>query len=361
MPITWKAQIGGWVFARAIGSTGLLALALSACSPTQRHGQGSAETGRGNLPKVTVGIQVSPAMALVMVAKGGGLFQQEGVDVEIKEFTAGKFALQTFLSGGIDYAVSGEVPVALATLQGNAIRVVTQVVQQTTNEVRVVALRDGRTTQPREYFKSKKRSLATSFGGGPEFFTYSFLNHHGITSSEIQILSQKPEDMPAALVNKSVDAIAVFDPFAFIAEMRMGEKAITFTDDALYSELYVLNARPEQVDKDSQIIEALVRALVKAGDFIDENQERSKTIVQRYTKLDREVIDGIWKNFVFRAALTQRLLNYWNAQAVWAKETKKVTPETPRPDFRKVIEPRFLARVAPDAVQYEAAAGSGPQ
>lgn len=336
----------------------VVALLLCACSQKEpssesRERASSQPAPLPVRPVVTVGIQVSPAMTLVMVAEAEGLFEHEGVDVEIKEFTAGKFALQALLSGAIDFAVSGEVPVALAALQGNPIRVVAQVVERTTNEVRVVAIKDKDLTDPKRYFKAKKRKLATSFGGGPEFFTYVFLNRYGIARTEIEILSQKPEDMPAALVNGSVDAIAIFDPFAFIAERLLGNRALTFADKDLYSEFYVLDAMADQVQRNPQLIEAMLRALVAASEFIERNPKRSKEVLQRYTKLEPEVIDGIWGNFVFRPALTARLLEYWQAQAQWAKDTGKVTPDTPTPDFHAVIEPKFLRRVAPEWVRYQ--------
>lgn len=301
--------------------------------------------------KVTIGIQVSPAMTLVMVAKDKGFFSDEGLDVEIKEFTAGKFALQAFLSRSIDFCVSGEVPVCLASLQGNKIRVVSQVVENTIKEVRVVALKDGTEQNAKNYFTAKKRKLATSFGGGPEFFTYSFLKHYQISSGDVEILSQTPQDMPAALEARSVDAISIFDPFAFIAEKRLGDKAVTFSDAALYSELYVLNARPEQIEKSPAVIEAILRGLVKAAEFTEKNPDEAKQILQKYTRLDRDVIDGIWENFVFRPALVQKLIDYWNAQAIWAKDTKMVTGDTKIPNFREVIEDRFLKKVKPDAVK----------
>jgi NitT/TauT family transport system substrate-binding protein len=290
-------------------------------------------------------------MTLVMVAKDKGFFLEEGADVELKEFTAGKFALQAFLSGSIDFAVSGEVPVCLATLQGNQIRVVAQVVENTINEVRVVALKDRDIIDARKYFKVKKRKLATSFGGGPEFYTYNFLAHNQIGKDEVEIISQRPEDMPAALEARSVDAISIFDPFAFIAEKRMGDKVLTFTDLSLYSEFYVLNARPDQVEKSPEVIEALIKGLVRAATYIAEHPEEAKQILQRYTKLDRDVIDGIWANFIFKPALVQKLIDYWNAQAIWARDTAKVTPDTKVPDFRKVVDDRFLKRVKPDAVK----------
>ena len=104
---------------------------------------------------VTIGIQTSPAMALVMVAKDKQFFDQEGIDVELKEFTAGKFALQAFLGGSLDFAVAGEVPVTLATLQGSKFFVLSQVVEKTTNEVRVVARRDGNISDATTYFKTE--------------------------------------------------------------------------------------------------------------------------------------------------------------------------------------------------------------
>src|SRR5215211_6884736 len=73
----------------------------------------SNQNGQQEKRKLTVGIQVSPAMALVMVAKDKNFFDQEGLDVELKEFTAGKFALQAFLGGSLDFAVAGEVPTTL--------------------------------------------------------------------------------------------------------------------------------------------------------------------------------------------------------------------------------------------------------
>ncbi|MEM9367581.1 MAG: ABC transporter substrate-binding protein [Planctomycetota bacterium] len=311
---------------------------------------GSNDVPKKGTPKVTIGIQVSPAMALVMVAKDKGFFEQQGVDVEIKEFTAGKFALQAFLSGGIDFAVSGEVPAGLATLQGNDIRVVAQVVERTVNEVRVVALKDGDLNDPSSYFKAKRRKIATSFGGGPEFFTYNFLNEHDI-ADDVEILSQKPADMPAALESESLDAIAIFDPFAFVAEKRLADKVITFADEDLYSELYVLDALPQQIEDNPEVIQAIVTALVKAGDYIAQNPEEAKAITLKYTKLEPDVLDGIWGNFVFKPALTAQLVEYWEAQAQWAIDTDKVNANTPFPDYRSIIDDRFLMKSKPDAVQ----------
>ena len=303
--------------------------------------------------KVSIGIQVSPAMTLLMVAEDKGFFEQQGLDVELKQFTAGKFALQAFFAGGVDYAVSGEVPVCLAALGGSRARVISQVVERTADEVRIVARKDDsyNPSDPARYFESKKRKLATSFGGGPEFFTYNFLQHYKIPPGQVELLSQRPEDMPASLDSKSVDAISIFDPFAYIAEKQLGRQEVTFSASNLYSELYVLVAHPKQADQDASTIKALLRALQQAESFAAANPEEAKQILQKYTKLDRGIINGIWSDFTFKIALTPELLSDWNAEARWAKATGKVTPQTEVPNFSGYVDSRFLQEVDPSAVR----------
>lgn len=292
--------------------------------------------------RVSIGIQVSPAMTLLMVAKDKGHFADEGLDVELKPFTAGKFALQAFLAKSIDFAVAGDVPAALAIMQGHDVRVVAQVVDHTTNEVRVVAHRDPAHMDAASYFKAKKRKLATSFGGGPEFYTSEFLKRYGIGSTEVDIISQKPEDMPAALASKSVDAVAIFDPFAYIAEQRVGADAVTFTDPGLYSELYVLTATPEQLSRDKETVTAILRALRSAQASIESDPEGAKAIMASYTKLDKATIDAIWPNFTFAPALTDQLLKYWRAEEPWARQTGKLAADAPAPNFEAHIDRSLL-------------------
>lgn len=305
------------------------------------------------LPKLTVGIQVSPAMALIMVAEDEGLFDKAGVDVQIKEFTAGKFALQAFLGGSLDIAISGEVPVTLSTLQGHKYRVIAQVVEKTINECRVVVQKEDNINSAEEYFLNKKRKLATSFGGGPEFFTYNFLKKHGITNDQVELISQKPENMPAALSNGTVDAISIFDPFARIAEISMGDKGMTFADADIYSELYVVDVMQKTIDDKSEQLKAFLKGLYDAQFYIQNNPEKSKEILVKYTKLDRQIVDGIWDNFVFKPVINHLFLEYTTAQARWYIEKGTFPANTEIPDFKAIIYPDLLRNIDRKAILIE--------
>jgi ABC-type nitrate/sulfonate/bicarbonate transport system substrate-binding protein len=306
-----------------------------------------------NNDDLVVGIQVSPAMTLVMVAEDKGFFDKAGVDVEIKEFTAGKFALQAFLGGSIDVAVSGEVPVTLSTLQGNMFRVLAQVVERTINECRVIVRKEEGMDTPEKFFGKKIRKLSTSFGGGPEFFTYNFFKKHNITNEQVDLISQRPEDMPAALVNGTVDAISIFDPFARIAEVQMGENGQTFANADIYSELYVVDVMQETIDKKPELLKAFLKGLYETQFYIQEHPEESKQVLIKYTKLDKQIVDDIWDNFVFKPALNHYFIDYTTAEAKWAIEKGTFPTNTQIPDFSKIVYPDFLNEIDSNVVSIQ--------
>ena len=108
--------------------------------------------------------------------------------------------------------------------------------------------------------------------------------------------------------------------------------------------------KTESVKENSETLEKLLKGLVEAEKFTKNNPEEAKVIVMKYTKLDKETVDGIWNSFDFRIALTPQLLEYLNREAQWAKDTGKVTKETPVPNFQDMIFSAPLKKVSPSAV-----------
>jgi len=298
------------------------------------------------MPVSTIGIQASPAMALIMVAKQAGCFDAAGIDVDLRPFAAGKFALHEFLNGQIDFAVAGEVPVTLATLHGHEISVVAQIVERTTMEVRIVARRDTAAKDVNDYFTLQHRVLGTSLGGGPEYYVHQFLKKHEL-ESKVTVIGYPPEALPEVLKASRVDAIAIFDPFAEFAEQSMQQDVVTFVDPHLYSELYVLVTRPQDKDTDKQKLDLILKALLKAQTVIQNNPEFAKKIVADYTGQSKSSIDACWNNFVFAPILLPALTDLMVAEVAWAKEKGMVPASTRVPDFSKDVidhKPLEMAR-----------------
>lgn len=293
--------------------------------------------------KLKIGIQTSPSSSLVIVADEKGFFKEQGLDVEIVDFSAGKFALQAFLAKQLDFCVVGDVPVVLSLMNGNDFYVISQTVS-TNNESRIIALKENGLENAKDFFLAKKRKLSSINGGTIEFFTYNFLKYYGITPGQVEIIFMKPEDGVAALAAKSVDAMSNFEPYPFIAEEKLPGQTTSFTlPNEIYSSAYVLTAQKDWVEKNPEKAVKFLKALIKAEDFIAKNPEESQKIVSKGTSFSEAEVKGIWKEYNMKAEITEKLLKNWNAEAAWAIETGK-TKETQIPDFEKILKRDLLEK-----------------
>lgn len=289
-----------------------------------------------NSNSVRIGFQNTPASALVQIADEKGLFEKNGVNVKLEEFTAGKFSLQAMLAGSVEMSTPAEIPVMLAKMQGNELYVLTEI-GENQNEAPMIVRADGNLTI-QEFF-SQKRTLSTSLGGTPEYATYQYLKHFSISKENVEIIAQKPEEMVGALSSSSVDAIVIFEPYPTLAEQTLPGKTVRYELlPGVYTTAYVLAANKTWVDANPENARDVIRALKEAEDFARENPSEAKEIVARRTKFSPEIIDAIWSDFDLRARISDHLIQTWNEEAQWAIDTNKVTSTT-IPDFTTLFRP----------------------
>ena len=62
------------------------------------------------------GKRTSPT-ALVHIAQAKGYFLEEGIDMEIKDYSAGKFALAALLRGELDVGTVADLPIVLNSFE----------------------------------------------------------------------------------------------------------------------------------------------------------------------------------------------------------------------------------------------------
>ncbi|MFA6419880.1 MAG: ABC transporter substrate-binding protein [archaeon] len=291
--------------------------------------------------ELKIGFITTPESALVQVAQDKAFFEQQDLNVSLEKFTAGKLALQAFLAGNLDMAVVGEVPVALARMQGNNFYVLAQIA--TCPGENPVLVHGKNIVDVKTYFASAKRKLATSIGGTPEFYTYNFLNYYGIDANQVEIVAQSPSDMPAAFVSGSVDAISVFEPYPTIAENQLnGETTRLEIPREMYSPKYILVANKKWVDNNPQEAESLIKALIQAQKYVAANPTESKQIVAKMSGFDPKLIQSVWGKCLMQVELNDSLLQTWAAESVWAIETKKVDKNAVT-DFESMLRKDLLS------------------
>ena len=290
--------------------------------------------------ELRAGFIASPESSLVLVAQGKAFFEQQGLNVSLEKFTAGKLALQAFLAGNLDMAIVGDVPVALARMQGNNFYVLAQISDCPGENP--VLVHGKNIINVKEYFTSAKRKLTTSIGGTPEFYTYNFLKYYGIDTNQVEIVAQKPEEMPAAFISGSVDAMSVFEPYPTIAEKQLeGETTRLEIPREIYSPKYILVANKNWVDNNPAKAIALLKALIQAQNYVNANAVESKQIVARLSGFDSNLIQSVWEKCSMRVELNEKLVQTWKEESAWAIETKKADKNS-LTDFESILRKDLL-------------------
>ncbi|HEY0909701.1 MAG TPA: ABC transporter substrate-binding protein, partial [Bradyrhizobium sp.] len=94
---------------------------LAACTvlllPVVAPGPADAE----ELLKARLAQNLGPISGLTIIAKARGLFEKQGLDISVSNFTSGKQCLDTVIGGGADIATTAEAPVTAAAMANQPI------------------------------------------------------------------------------------------------------------------------------------------------------------------------------------------------------------------------------------------------
>jgi len=310
---------------------------------------GIAPTGAAiyNLEEVDLAINMIPNSALIHIAQEKGYFTEQGLKINYHAFPTGKLALDALIGGGADIATTADVPVALAGLAKQPISVIATI-EYSNDNIQVVARKDSGITMPLD-LKGKK--IATTKGGGPLFFTHKFLEKYKIAISDVKLIYLSPgSEMVNALIKGDIDAFIVFEPSPSAARNELGKKVVTFSPSDLYGETWNIVVMNEYETKNSAVIKGFLRALLKAEDFLKNNEHESLEIVSKYSETDIKLLPDIMKKQNYGVVLNNLIIDYPKQEAEWAIKMD-LSPQTQIPDYRNLINTEYLEELKPEAIE----------
>jgi len=316
----------------------LLLMSLPACQQKQ--------TEVGSLPeKITVAYPQSVYSVLFAVANSKGFFKAEGLEVVSQLHEFGKIAVQSMLEGKAEMAISGDTVPMFAVTKGEKISILAEIMTSKRNEA-IVASKDRGIKKPLD-LEGKKIGVASGTTG--HFFLDSFLSVNGIHKNKIKIIFMKPSEMMDALNKGVVEAVAVWQPVAKQIERQLGDRGIVFYDERIYSDIICISSSQDYVQKHPEAVTKVLRALIRAEAVVKEHPDETRRLAAEFLKIDKSILDEIWKTLYFNVTLDQSLLVSLEDQTRWARDNKLIeSRQTPK--YHDYIYFNGLQSVRPSSV-----------
>jgi len=301
---------------------------------------------QGARKEIVLGCEASLLTSPVWIAENKGYFQEEGLNVKIKEFGSGRTALATMLNeGNLDMVTVAQTPVMFNSFNRSDYAIIAAMVYSD-NDVKILARQDKGIKSPSDL--SGKRVGITK-GSTGHFFLGLFLAYNGLELSEVQTIDLEAPDLPGALAEGRVDAISTWEPHILNARSLLGEKALLLPSEGVFREDFYFVANKDFIENNPQVLRSFLKAIEKGEEFIQKNREESIDIVCQRLKLDRELTTSVWSDFNFQLMLDQTVLITLEDEARWAIR-EELTDKKEVPNYLDFIYIDALEDVKPEAV-----------
>jgi len=295
--------------------------------------------------KVTLGIGSGLVLSPILIADEKGYFLDAGLDLTVKKFSTGKASFLDMLEGATDIATSSLTPFMFTSFTRQDYAVFATFTESVHN-VKIIARQDQGINTVQDL---RNKKVGTPSGTSAQFFLASFLTKNGLTEEDLEIVDIKPPALPDALINHQVDAITIWEPFAYRAQKELQDKAIRLPSSEVYTETFNFVSLKAFATKHPEVIEKILRAIDRACLFIEENKSESLAIVAKRLNLDSVFAAALWDEYTFRLSLEQNLILTLEDQARWAINTG-LTKETRVPNYLDYVLMDPMKKIRPSAV-----------
>lgn len=303
------------------------------------------EKSTGPKEKVTIGVGSGGLSLPFIIAREKGFFQEEGLDATVRAYPSGKKAMEAMFAGEVDTATLTEMPIVFASLTRDDFAVFATFAYSYDNS-KVIGRIDMGVSKPSD-LKGKK--IGFTAGTSSHFFVQVYLTEHQIDTIAVELVDCPPTDLPGALKEGRVDAIATFAPYTDTAMKALPDKAVRLPGSALYKETFNLVVMRSYAKGHPELLKKVLKAIDRAITFIKQNRNESIAVMTKSLKSGENVFVSAPDDLVFELSLEHSLLTILEDEARWAI-ANKFTDKTKLPNYLGYLNLDAMKAVKPGAV-----------
>jgi NitT/TauT family transport system substrate-binding protein len=285
--------------------------------------------------------------APLYIALEKGYFTQEGLEVSYSPFGLGKETLREVVTGKADFGTATDMPIAIEVLKGAKICVIATL--SSTPELTGIVARKDQGISSVNDLQGKK--IGVSYGTNAEFILDSFLLFNRVPRKDVHTVDVSPKGMADAFRQGEIQAAVTWESVLSNLGAQLGENGVVFYGDEqnIYKQTWNIAATQEFAHSNPETVTRVLRALLKADVFIEENPKEARLIITRYAGVKEGAFEAFWKSYRPNISLSPLLVENLESQTRWLMKNKR-TERKDMPNYLDYLYFEGLESVRPEAV-----------
>jgi len=294
---------------------------------------------------LTVAVSRSPHSLPVFVALAEGLFEAEGLSVKAIEAPSGRRCLKLMADGQADIGTAAETAIVFESFERSDFAVIATF-SSTSSDIELVARRAAGIKVPGDLVGKR---LGVVKGTSAQYFLDTFLLNNDVDPKSVVQVPVQPESALDSMAAAQVDAVAVFQPFAYATAHSPRVDGVVLSESSDYKQTFNLVAQSSVLKARRGDVERFLRAIQRANESIRSRPRQAEGIF--VARLGVEPGFAAWSMQHTHALLSleEGLLRSLQSQANWVLREGYATGRKPA-DYRALIDAAPLRVVLPNAV-----------
>jgi NitT/TauT family transport system substrate-binding protein len=240
---------------------------------------GIAATANAQSPaKMTIATGVDPAFSQFYVASGAGIFQKNGLEVEIKTAASGSAMIPFLIGNQIQVAYGSDIA---GVINHNVDKEIVAVAEGT-KLIRWLAV-VGKNISGLDGLKGKRLGITKGTSG--ELFWRALATKYGLNSADYTFINTEAPEQIAAMERGDTDGFVGWEPWPTRAVKAVkGAKIVIDAEGILNNRNYLFMYR-SWIAQNQEASERFMRSMVEATDYINQNRDEAAKIVAKFLKM----------------------------------------------------------------------------
>ena len=252
---------------------------------------------QGALTRMTIATGVDPSFAPYYVAREGGFFQRNGLDVTVNTGPSGSAMIAFLIGNQVNSAYGAEqAGVSAHLVDQNVVAVA-----EGTALLRWISVL-GRNVADMDALKGKRVGVAR--GTGSETFWLSVVAKLNLNPADYTIVNVEAPEMVAALERGNIDAFAVWEPWPTRAMRAIPNTRILVSNDQIQIVRNFVYMNRAWAEGNADTTQRFLRSLIQAQEFIASNPTEAAAQVARFLRQDRAFIADLMTKVEYKMNLT---------------------------------------------------------